>query len=149
MLLNNTRYTQPQGPVEVDWGNPLAMGLIVCLLPTAGNKNIAGPGGFSNTLKLSAGATGIRAVTDASTSYALADSTWNRPTEFTALTLVQRLGLVDAFSSPFIKDFQSGGSPSFATWAVEYNQGNAGQDVLTAFSSRSGSFSRTSNYKIS
>ena len=44
LLTRGTRLSQPQGRVEIDWGNPIARGLSFAVLPPTGPKNLAAGG---------------------------------------------------------------------------------------------------------
>lgn len=146
-LLEDEWTRQPQIVRGINKKNTITRGLIILCNPAIGLENIAKPGTrFDGAIVKATGRIGLSARTDGSLSHEMADAAWNRPAEVTSLVFCNRAGGLQNYASPLQKDFNSTSGPSYSTWAIEYNAHAAGNNVITAFSSISGSYSRTAAY---
>ena len=136
---------QPQGPVRIDWSNPLTRGLVfvhqgVPFLPdlVSGRApnvvgtvtpTIVGPMGRSY---------GFGTGGSSGTVWYTRDAALEPSDAVTALGFVRRTGTLPAYSRPFGKTYFNGGASPYLSYDIEYNPAGAGQSNVGANITASG-----------
>lgn len=141
--------TQPPSGAQIDFGHPLAKGLTFYTLFNAGGgpQQALLPASAPETL-LGTTPTPIWATgPDAGKSHNWNNNwsswyergSWVEPTnQVTCVVRLRRVGNLPSFSVPILKTAKNAGSTPFWSYGLEYNRAAAGQDVVVALISTSG-----------
>lgn len=147
ILTRSTRLSQPQGPVELDYTNPLVRGVVVAWVPGS-SKNLAGgrPASVGGVVK--PGEIGlVQATTGTQRAFTAPDSLDQRTENFTSFAILRRVGTLPSNFDGVGKNWQSNTGPTYVSDSVAYNVNDGtGQNSIRAIFGRTDGLTPTAIY---